>query len=135
MTDDNNILDKVGRSDGMTVPDGYFADFVTMMEKKLPVQDFEREESNVLPSSWWQKARPYIYMAAMFCGIWLMMWIFADISDRSSNAMTDNAIVAEALGSDQFYDYYYPVDEINEYDLMEDMYEDGVTLTNFNFEE
>lgn len=70
-------------------------------------------------------------MAAMFSGIWLMMWLFNDISGRQSNHMSDNPVIAKVLQSDNFYDYYMQ-GEVNEYDVIEDLYDDGVTLTSFN---
>ena len=36
MKEDNDILKTIGRSDGMTVPDGYFADFAERMAGQLP---------------------------------------------------------------------------------------------------
>ena len=34
-----DILEKVNRNDGMTVPDGYFDDFASRMAASLPVMD------------------------------------------------------------------------------------------------
>lgn len=126
MAHDNDILKQVDRRSGMTVPDGYFDGFASRMMERLP----EKKQENILPRTWWQRCRPYVYMAAMFGGIWLMMWIFNDISGRQSNHMNDNPVIATVLQSDDFYDYYM-VDEFNEYDVIEGMYDDGVTLANF----
>lgn len=126
MTPENDILKKIDRHSGMTVPDGYFADFSTRMMQRLP----EKKATVVLQRTWWQKVRPYAYMAAMFCGIWLMMWIFNDVSRNASPHMVDNPVIAEALQSDNFYDYYID-DDLDEYDLVEELYDNGVTLTNF----
>ena len=59
-----------------------------------------------------------------------MMWIFNDISGRGSTHMSDNPVIATVLQSDNFYDYYMQ-DQIDEYDVIEGMYDDGVTLANF----
>ena len=130
MVKDSDILDKIGRRSGMTVPENYFADFAARMEAKLP-EHKATPSGKVLHKSVWQRCRPYIYMAAMFLGIWLMMWIFNDISDRNTNSdMSSNPVMAGVLGSDRFYDYY-PMNDIDEYELIEDMYDDGVTLADF----
>lgn len=125
MAHDNDILKQVDRRSGMTVPDGYFADFASRMMEQLP----EKKQEKILPRTWWQRSRPYIYMAAMFSGIWLMMWLFNDISGRSSNHMSDNPVIATVLQSDNFYDYYMQ-DLVDEYDVVEGLYDDGVTLAN-----
>ncbi len=126
MAHDNDILKQVDRRSGMTVPDGYFADFASRMMEQLP----EKKQEKILPRTWWQRSRPYIYMAAMFSGIWLMMWLFNDISGRSSNHMSYNPVIATVLQSDNFYDYYMQ-DLVDEYDVVEGLYDDGVTLANF----
>ena len=70
MKEDNDILKTIGRSDGMTVPDGYFADFAERMAGQLP-QRPELAAMNVVapPASLWGKLRPYVSMAAMFAGV------------------------------------------------------------------
>lgn len=126
MASDKDILKQIDRRSGMTVPDGYFADFASRMMEQLP----EKKQEIVLPRTWWQRCRPYVYMAAMFCGIWLMMWLFNDISGRQSNHLSDNPVIADVLESDNFYDYYM-ADELDEYEIVESMYDDGVTLATF----
>ncbi len=130
MKEKQDILDRINRRSGMTVPEHYFADFSAEMMSRLPEMPSEASEK-VLPLSVWQRMRPYIYLAAMFCGVWLMMWLFNDISGRiGTPSMENNPILAEGFSSDQFYDYYIS-DGIDQYDLLEDMYNDGVTFTSF----
>ena len=45
--DPKDILNKANHNDGMTVPDGYFADFNKMMAAKLPPIEFEKVEKIV----------------------------------------------------------------------------------------
>ena len=66
-------------SAGMTVPEGYFADFAERMSSQLP----ERPEAEcvqappaVADKSLWQKVRPYVYMAALIAGMLLMLLLF-----------------------------------------------------------
>ena len=73
-TDKENILDIIGRKDGMTVPDGYFADFQARMEALLPVNEQAETPREIeAPRSFWDRVRPFVYMAAMFAGVWCMV--------------------------------------------------------------
>ena len=67
------ILNDIDHRDGMTVPEGYFADFASKMAQALPEKNLAPENRK---RSTWMKIRPYAYMAAMFAGIWLMMQMF-----------------------------------------------------------
>ncbi len=126
MAHENDILKQIDRRSGMTVPEGYFADFASRMIEQLP----EKHPAAIIRRTWWQRCRPYVYMAAMFCGVWLTMSIFNDLTGRNSSDMSDNPVIAEVLESDNFYDYYMD-SEVDEYQLVEDMYNSGVTLANF----
>ena len=72
--EDSEILSKIGKQTGFKVPDGYFADFAKKMTESLPDREFEQEVKPTL----WHHVRPWIYMAAMFGGIWCMMHLFTD---------------------------------------------------------
>ncbi|MBQ9073248.1 MAG: hypothetical protein IJY30_02130 [Muribaculaceae bacterium] len=126
MNKDNDILDKVGRRSGMTVPDGYFANFAKQMAGNLPEK--EPTEDIALQRTMWQRIRPYIYMAAMFAGIWCMMKIFSDFSRTGSLSMENNQFIANALSSDNFYEDYYQPENYSEYELLEDMYDNGMEI-------
>lgn len=68
MEADKHILDKVDHKDGLTVPEGYFADFVKQMAASLPENDLESSQSESTlkaPRTLWHRIRPYVYMAAM----------------------------------------------------------------------
>ena len=67
-----NILEQVGRNTGYKVPEGYFEQFAARMTEQLPERDLPKPE--VVTT--WHKLRPYLYMAAMFAGIWLMLQVF-----------------------------------------------------------
>ena len=73
MKRENYIEDKIGRETPFRVPDGYFESFIKEMEEKLPPYP---EVPKPMKLSTWHRVRPYVYLAAMFCGIWCMMKIF-----------------------------------------------------------
>ncbi|MBQ6278464.1 MAG: hypothetical protein IJR20_06350 [Muribaculaceae bacterium] len=70
--EDSKILEKLGKDPGFKVPDNYFNDFNSKLMESLPEVKITEEEKPTL----WIKVRPFVYMAAMFAGIWLMMNIF-----------------------------------------------------------
>lgn len=134
MKEDNDILKNIDHCDGMTVPEGYFAEFAQRMASSLPVTEFEESAGEVKPfvqRTLWQKVRPYVYMAAMFAGVWCMMKMFSSIT-ANSDSLTPSATLAEALDNEIFFDDYI-IDDVDTRDLMDQMIDDGVdfaTLTN-----
>ncbi len=78
-TEKSEILDKLGKEPGFKVPDGYFEQFAHQLEDKLP--EITITDVDEKPSAW-IKWRPFVYMAAMFAGVWCMMSIF----DRSNGS-------------------------------------------------
>lgn len=122
-----DILTKVDRNDGMTVPDGYFDDFAAKMMASLPEKEWESPASKVMPRSFWQKVRPYVYLAAMFMGVWCMMKMFDLMrSDSYGLQIENNPVMTPAIGNDHFInDYFINECDVNDYQLMEDLYETG----------
>ena len=110
----------------MKVPEGYFADFAAHMRTALPERpEIEHPETIcTAPRTMWEKVRPYVYMAAMFAGIWLMLQVFTITGGNHSLApMDDNAVIANALSSDEFLiDYLH--DDIDDWNLVDEMISD-----------
>ena len=134
MSDKKDILDKVDRKSGMTVPENYFADFAEKMMQSLP----EKEEVIITkPLTRWQKVRPYIYLAAMFAGIWCMVKMVDLMGSNTIGTPTQVAqseqILAQAIEDEMFIDDYC-YEDVDEYSLLESMYEDGYEFDNIAFE-
>ena len=130
-----NIVEAAQHRDGMTVPDGYFNDFVSRMESMLPQTEFELSAEGkekliaVATPTRWQRVRPYVYMAAMFAGAWCMLKMFSMLSPATGGISFDNdPMVAEAISNDQFIDEYF-LDDYNEYDLYDDMAGDSTAMS------
>ena len=133
-----DILEKVNRNDGMTVPDGYFDDFASRMAASLPVMDWENEaegQSRVMPRSFWQKVRPYVYLAAMFMGVWCMMKMFDMMRpDTQGLNIDNNPVITAAVGNDYFFNDYVVIHgDVSEYQLMEDLYETGYVHASYEY--
>ena len=133
MKSENDILSKLGNDSGMKVPEGYFADFASRMAKELPTQDFENEQSpKVFPRSRWQQMRPYIYLAAMFMGIWCMMKMFNFMQPADTNLLIDsNPTLISALNDDAFAEDFYYEEYIDDSEILEDMYDEGMSTSDF----
>lgn len=119
----------------MTVPDGYFDDFARRMAAQLPEQPWECQTpvgTVVKPSRrFWQTVRPYVYMAAMFLGIWCMMNMFDHIvPSRTDLSIDSNPVLTAAVSNDSFMNDYF-IDGIDENELYEEMYDSGVVATDY----
>ena len=109
---------------GLSVPEGYFEDFETKMISSLPYRE-EAESSEIIEDkrSFWSTIRPYVYMAAMFAGVWLMLQMFSMIANPGKlQPMDSNPILAEALGNEDFvFEYFY--DDYSTEDLVDEFLE------------
>lgn len=124
-----NPLELAAHSDGMTVPDGFFADFAAKMEAALPEREIQTIE---MPRNFWQKVRPYVYLAAMFAGIWCMLQMFnlmgGGAGTRSAISPDSNPVLAEAISNETFMDDYY-MPYYDEMDMMDDLYASGLDIS------
>ncbi len=124
-----DILESAGHRDGMTVPDGFFDAFAERMQSVLPENpEAERPATTDLPRSFWDRIRPFVYMAAMFAGIWCMLKMFTLMGDQHVDLSIDNnEILTEALSDDNFiYDHF--MDEINQREIFDTMYDDSIDI-------
>lgn len=126
MKKDEDILAEFSKDPGFKVPDGYFSDFAKKMAESLPEKTIEVEKK---PATW-LRIRPWVYMAAMFGGVWCMMYLFSDLKSRSGMAFNEQ--IAEAMTDEKFVDDYMNYGGISDYDLLKQMYEDGVDTDVFN---
>lgn len=130
----NSILDRQGHPDGMTVPEGFFEDFVKNMSASLPENELEKQPAKLLqPPTLWQRVRPFVYMAAMFAGVWCMMKMFSMTGNGTTDLSFDhNPVLSAALANDDFVNDFV-VDEYSEDQILEDMYADGVEIASLHF--
>lgn len=132
-TNDGSILEQARKkglathSAGMTAPDGYFDQFVAKMVDSLPyrAEAEDPEKSAATRASWWLRVRPFVYMAAMFAGIWLMLQMFAMMGGMGQKLqpLESNPIIAAAFDDDDFmYDYLY--DDLGSYGIYDNITEE-----------
>ena len=65
MKEEKKLQERCGKQNPFSVPEGYFEGFADRIMEQLP----ERESREVPPITTWQRIKPWIYMAAMFCGL------------------------------------------------------------------
>ena len=121
----------------MKVPEGYFSDLERNIMNALPPYPSQRKAPKL---SAWQRMKPYAYLAAMFCGIWLMMKVFHTATqpmslnlDNPPEALVD--LIENDYDFDVNYSPYSPDFDIEDeefimsYDNIEDFEKDfGYTL-------
>lgn len=129
MKEDKDILTRAGRRDGMTVPEGFFNDFALKMEASLPERPEVETRQTIMPAKTvWERIRPYVYMAAMFGGIWCMLKMFTMMMPTGVDlSIENNRVITEAL-SDENFVYDYIVDDLNNHMLLDEMYEDSISV-------
>ena len=125
----NNILDKIDHRDGLTVPDGYFADFASRMAASLPERPELEKPKAAAPRSTWHRVRPYVYMAAMFAGVWCMLKMFTMFTGTSDGlSIDDHPGLANAVSNEQFVEDYI-ISDISDWDIYNSMVEDSIDMT------
>lgn len=131
--ENDNILQEATRrglqqpSGGQHVPEAYFEDFVSRMAASLPYRS-EIEEATMPQKkrTIWEHVRPYVYMAAMFAGVWCMMQMFHSIKSQNDLVPFDsNPVLAKALESDAFL-YDYVSDDLSAREIVDEMADDGM---------
>ncbi|MCM1076828.1 MAG: hypothetical protein NC411_05665 [Bacteroides sp.] len=131
-----DILTQINRNDGMTVPDGYFESFAEKMAASLPTQEWEKKTPKVMPRSFWQRVRPYVYMAAMFMGVWCMMKMF-DLMRHDSYGLSfeNNPIMTAAINNEYFInDYFIDECDVDDYQMMDALYETGFEPASYSLD-
>lgn len=120
-TENSKILEQLGKDPGFKVPENFFNDFNAKLIDSLPEVKITEEEKPTL----WVRVRPFIYMAAMFAGVWLMMNIFSlgkSSATGEQRAANISAGVTVEKNADDLIDY----GAISDYDIM--TYEDSVEM-------
>ncbi len=115
MKTEHNILEKVGGKTGYTVPDNYFDSVRSKIMENLP----EYQEKKPEKLSMWKKVQPYIYMAAMFAGIWCMMKMFHMMSTSDLSLDNPPESVALAMADADHSEWMMPTDN-SEMFMLED---------------
>lgn len=123
MKEKNDILSTIGKDSGFKVPENYFSDFAEKMAKSLPDQEIQP----IPQPTRWQRVRSFVYMAAMFAGIWCMMQIFNGISSKDKGIY--NPEIVAGFQNEANVDDFMLHGDVSEYDIL--TYEDSVAAEDF----
>ncbi|MDE6340861.1 MAG: hypothetical protein K2K93_00955 [Muribaculaceae bacterium] len=116
MKTENSILEKAGHETGYKVPENYFDNVRKKIISELPEYPVEKQEK----ISTWTRIKPYLYMAAMFAGIWCMMKMFHTITSSDLNFDNPPEAVVMAMASADHHDWIPAGTDNSEMYLMED---------------
>ena len=109
-----NTLEEIGNKNPFKVPEGYFEGLSDRIMSQLP----ERVNESPKKRSLWVRVQPWMYMAAMLCGITLVLNLVVG-SPRQSNSQGLNLISSADM--EDFYQYY-------EEQLMNSIYNDAIYI-------
>lgn len=117
MGKEDKLIEKLGRNHGMKVPEGYFDEFTRNLMADLPAYP---EAPKPQKLTRWQRIKPYVYMAAMFAGIWCMMKVFHTAAQQNGGLDSMPGDVVAAIQSPEVFDYYSEIasyGEISDFEL------------------
>ncbi|MGL4851955.1 MAG: hypothetical protein ACRC3Z_04845 [Phocaeicola sp.] len=122
MKEENDIRKKCGTDNPFSVPEGYFEQFAKEMMEKLPEKEIQ-EEPEVTR---WQKMKPWVYMAAMFCGMMFSIKLFVGDASKEQPLFTTAETVE--LSEEE-------VEEMMNYSMIDDytLYQYLTDATGFDF--
>lgn len=119
--EESKILEKLGKNPGFKVPENYFNDFNTKLLESLPEVKITEAEKPTL----WVRVRPFVYMAAMFAGVWLMMNVF-NLGKSSATGEQRAAQISAGVAIEKNADELINYGAVSDYDIM--TYEDSVYM-------
>ena len=100
MGKEDNILRKVGTGNPFRVPEHYFDNFTEELMGKLPEKEPLPFSTEPTP---WERVKPWVYMAAMFCGIMLSVRIF--VGEPLKDEFTISQAEAEMLPEEEWENF------------------------------
>lgn len=115
MKTEEKLKNKFGTDAGFRVPEGYFEQVYIKISAELP----ERKSVKPQPLSRWQRIKPYVYLAAMFAGIWCTLKMVTMIADQTQGVSLDNppALVAQAMSNPEVAAVTVPAATVTQADM------------------
>lgn len=108
MKEEDELLKKYGTTNPFNVPDGYFDNFSRELMNKLPEKEQVAYQEN---TTTWQRIKPWVYMAAMFCGLMFTVRVVVGPPKQDTPIFT-------AAETEQFSDEY--METILDHSMMDD---------------
>jgi len=100
-------LEDLVKREPFKAPDGYFVSLTSDIMANLP----DRVKEPVKSLTVWEKIQPWVYMAAMFAGIYLMVQIFITNPEQNRQDIvrsyaSEGLNLTSSTDIDDFYRYY-----------------------------
>ncbi|MCM1291047.1 MAG: hypothetical protein NC201_01600 [Prevotella sp.] len=127
---ESKLKDKIGKDTGYILPEGSLEGVYSHVMENLPKQNPMKAPKITV----WQKVRPYVYMAAMFAGIWCMMKIFHTVSIQDISLDNPPEFVAEAIVNSPTQEEFYTACELNDFELEQEVSEQYSDIDSFEKE-
>lgn len=108
MKEEDELLKKYGTKNPFTVPDDYFENFSKELMNKLPEKEPISAPQTV---TGWQRMKPWVYMAAMFCGLMFTVRVVVGPPKQDTPIFT-------SAETEQFSDEY--IETILDHSMMDD---------------
>lgn len=100
MKEADELKRKCGTGNPFSVPEGYFEDFTKQLMDRLPEQTISAPTETRITT--WQRIKPWLYMAAMFCGLMFGFNYITRNADSAANANLSDSGNAKTLYSDEY---------------------------------
>ena len=121
MKQEDKLKEVAGKGSPFSIPENYFETFRSNLMSNLPDYPEKPAEQKV---SVWHRIRPYVYLAAMFAGIWCMMKIFYHTGGMNttggSTTSIENAIADYEPDS---YDLFVSTSEGDDIEIQDEVIE------------
>lgn len=115
---EDKLKDRIGTDPGFRLPEGSLETLYVRVSESLP----ERKERKAPKLTMWQRVKPYVYLAAMFAGIWCTVKMFHLASSPEISLDNPPAMVAEAAYELPSFDYGTTVSDLEIEDEVSDSY-------------
>lgn len=101
---EDKLKERIGTDPGFRLPEGSLEALYVSVSESLP----ERKVRVAPKLTMWQRMKPYVYLAAMFAGIWCTMKMFHLASSPEISLDNPPAMVAQAVSELPSYDFDDP---------------------------
>lgn len=119
-----NKLKEIDKSNPFKVPENYFAKFNEEIMSRLPEKEFIPPQ----PVSLWDRVKPWVYMAAMFVGLYITINFLTNTKDSentlSSQHDSSTVISVESPAGNYWSNVQITEEEFYQY-LEEQLVDDG----------
>lgn len=109
MNIESNKLSEIKKKNPFTVPEGYFDRINEEIMNRLP----EKEARQPATVSMWEKAKPWVYMAAMFMGLFFSIQLLTK-NAKNQGGITRNGTANTTEESAQIPDTYWSTVRVSE---------------------